>query len=329
MSNVTNCQLVNLYSRPINSMILQKCVVSSLVSLVFTSFAPCVAETVVWQFQGGDELRYEVMHDTSIKVDAGPAGKFDSQTDQTVRLGWKVSDSRDQQATINQRVESLELKVAMPGGMELAYDSATGKPAEGIAAMIAPMFDVLTKTPVTLQVTPAGELTDLATDEEALEKLKTLPAIKALGELAAEEGLRQLSEAVLLPLPQDDLAPGVAATRKVDVENRILGKLTGTITWKYTGKVSQDGKEYERFEPTMELAVEVLPPTADGTRPAGPKPLADPQLESLTTTGEALFDAEQGRLHSSTLKVDFTIQGTLSGNATSCHVEQTTRVTAR
>jgi hypothetical protein len=300
-----------------------------LLVLALLPSVPCLAEKVAWRFAAGEECRYDVKHGTTIKVDAGPAGEFDSRTDQTVRLAWQVAEAEGEEATIHQKVDSLRLDVTMPGGMELKYDSATGEPAEGIAAMIAPLFDVVTKTPVTLEVTTAGKLTDLAADEQALEKLRTLPAIKALGELTAEEGLIQLSEAVLLPLPEGDLKEGAAATRKVDVENRILGKLTGTLTWKYTGKSVQDGKEYDRFEPTMELSVEPLPPAPEEARPAGPRPIGNPKLESVTSTGEALFDAEQGRLHRSSLKVSFVIKGTLSGNSTSCRVEQDVNVTAR
>lgn len=282
-----------------------------------------------WQFRQGEELRFEVRHHTNMSVAAERAGEIGSETTQTVGLRWKVTETNEEFAKIDQTVESLAVKVEMPGGMELSFDSQAGKPAEGIAAMLSPMFDVLTGTPVHLQVTPQGELQELTIDDEAIAKIKTLPAIKALGELAAEEGPMQLSEAVLLPLPQQEQEEGGTAQRTIKVENRILGTLSGTVTWKSTGRVSREGKEYERYEPKVELDVTAVPPPADGERVPGPKPMVDPKLEGLTTKGEALFDREGGALHSSTLDIAFTLTGSLSGNPTTCKVEQKVEVSAR
>src|SRR5690606_4228391 len=110
---------------------------------------------------------------------------------------------------------------------------------------------------------------------------------------------------------------------------RILGTLRGTITWKHTGRVSRDGKEYERYEPQVDLDVTAVPPPADGERVPGPKPLADPKLEGLTSKGEALFDREKGSLQSSTVEISFALSGSLSGNPTTCKVEQKVEVAAR
>src|SRR5690606_2137340 len=195
-------------------------------------------------------------------------------------------------------------------------------PAEGIAAMLSPMFDVLTKYPVRLEVDNRGKVVDLQADEEALEKLKTLPAIKPLGELAATAGLRHMAEAVAFPLPEGDLEEGAMAERPISLENRILGKVSGVTTWKFTGTVDRDGVTYERFEPSIKLELTPGAPPKEGEAASGPKLLAEAQLEEPKATVEALFDRQSGSLHSLTLTVEVKIKGKLSGHPATCDLLQ-------
>ncbi len=287
------------------------------------------AEPLRWNLEQGQELRYSVEHHNVLAVTADRAGEFSSDTRQTVDLLWRVEDSAEDVIAIQQSVEAYKLKITMPGEMELAFDSRTGRPAEGIAAMLSPMFDVLTKHPVRLKVDSRGKLVDLQADEEALEKLKTLPAIKPLGELTATEGLRQLAESVAFPLPEGELQEGVTTERPISVENRILGKMTGVISWRFTGTVERDGAEYERFEPSLKLELTPVAPPKDGESPTGPKPLADAELVEPKGTGEALFDRQSGTLHSLTLKVEATIKGKLAGHPAACDLLQQVDVARR
>ena len=286
------------------------------------------AEPLRWKLVEGNQLHYDVRHHNTLAVVADQAGEFSSETTQQVGLLWRVGSVGETAAEVQQQVESLNIKITMPGGMELVFDSKTGKPAEGIAAMLSPMFDVLTKLPTQLKVTPRGEVEDLQADEEALEKLKTLPAIKPLGELTATEGLKQLAEVIAFPLPEGELTEGVTAQRGIEVENRILGKLSGTTIWKYTGAVTREGRDYERFEPSIELEIAPVTLPEEGESTAGPKPLTDPQLKSPVVTGEALFDREAGALHRLSLKIEFTLSGQLAGHPAACEVMQQVEVTA-
>jgi hypothetical protein len=138
-----------------------------------------------------------------------------------------------------------------------------------------------------------------------------------------------MAEAVAFPLPEGDLEEGVTAERPISLDNRILGKVAGMTTWKFTGTVEREGVEYERFEPSIKLALTPAAPPKEGESPSGPKPLADAKLEEPKATGEALFDRQSGTLHSLTLTIEATIKGKLAGHPATCDLLQQVDVARR
>lgn len=294
-----------------------------LVGLASTAVA---AEPVEWKFTPGETLRYEVRQTTEINVDAARTGKFATRAEQRLEVSWQVESTDKNQASLVQTIDQIRTDVRQPDGMELTYDSTTNEPATGIAAMLGPMFDALLDAKVPLVVTTRGELKEFKPDPELVKTLQTVPATKGLGDAVADAGLQAISDQVLFELPAGELTPGATTERQWSLANRVLGDAEGTITWKYTGQVEKEGRQLHRFEPAVELTVEEAEETGEKLPLSGPKPLKSPTVSQEQAQGEALFDAERGRLSELTLHLQFQISGMVGQNEVSSKIDQSLRV---
>ncbi|QDU55968.1 hypothetical protein [Aeoliella mucimassa] len=290
--------------------------------LLFVVGFSCLASLAVaqelprWKFAEGDRLRYEVTQQTELEVEAGKAGDTSSFVMQTLDVVWFV-DKVDENGTMTgtQRVERIRLEMRQPSGMEIEYDSAAETGAEGRAAMLSPLFDVLLATEVPITVTSAGEVTRCELGEKTVKQIASMPATKSMREYAAAEGLQAIAKQIALPLPA---AEGESAKRKIDMTLAVLGTLEGEVVW--TAEANEEGPL--QFKPTLTLAIDAsqVPEEIEGF--AQPKPLQNASIRSQELTGEAQFDAEAGRLESSDFDLQLEIVGQLFDNEVTNHLRQ-------
>lgn len=279
----------------------------------------CAQEVAQWKFTVGDELRWELVQTTTLEVEAGDAGEFASEATQTLDVVWRVEQVDDMGTMTGvQEVKRIQVDIRQPEGLELVYDTQLDEPAEGLAAMLIPLFDTLVETPVTISVSSQGKVTGGELPEDMQKRVAGIPATRSMSNLVSRTGTRRIAEQIALLLPADGNDP---AARKVNIENRILGTLSGDLTWSPT-ETTEDTKQ---LEPRLTLALEAAGPIEEPDF-AQPKPLKLPQLEEQTIAGNANFDMTLGRLKNLSLEVNLKIAGEIFGSPVTNKIRQSVEV---
>lgn len=279
-------------------------------------------DALEWKFATGEELRYEVVQQAKFVVNAEQAGAFTSDATQTMDILWRI-DSVDDSGTMTatQVIERIRVNIQQQDGLELVYDSDEEDAPAGLSAMLTPMFESLLENDIKVVVSAQGEVEEVKLPEEMEKRLAGIPATRPMSNLVTGAGLRRVAEKIALLLPsqgEDSVA------RQVVIENRVLGTLTGELTWKEAGTEG----DVHKFQPAIELSIK--PSEATDEDPYLPvRPLADPQITEQSATGTAEFDAAAGKLTSSKLELKLTLTGKLMGVNVESKVTQNVQVTAK
>ncbi|MGI9456870.1 MAG: hypothetical protein ACR2NU_09920 [Aeoliella sp.] len=281
-----------------------------------SSTSAVAQEPPVWKLTVGELLRYELVQTTQIDVDAGNAGSFSTLANQTLDVVWKISKVGDDGAADGvQQIERIQVSVTMPDGLELVYDSSADEPPTGVAAMLSPLYAALLEEVIPITVAADGELVRFEPSEETTDRITGVPATRAMGDLVAGTGLRQIAEQVAFGL----------SARPIEVKNRVLGTLRGEVQWRHQGQTHVDGRPVDVFQPQLSLAIEPSPPLPDDAPPQ-PDPISSPKIEKQTALGEAVFDLTEGKLERSMLRISLTITGEVTGAPVTSVIEQTIEV---
>jgi len=211
--------------------------------------------------------------------------------------------SADGSLTVSNKIEALKAEVTLPGGTEIAFDSA--KPD---ADPPGTQFDFL------LDVFKA---TAKSTWESVMNQGNRVVAIKGRDAAFADlpESIRTAMKAQLDPeylkaaandelakLPSDPVSPGDSWERTNTVRLDSGQRLTFTNKYTYEGNVQQDGKNLEKIA-SKTTAVDY---SVEGESPL--KVLAS-DLKVAASEGEILFDPAYGQIVSQHNKVQ--VKGSL------------------
>lgn len=257
------------------------------------------AEPLRWKFTPGMVNRYRIDQSTVSVMDLG-AGKVESRFKQTIDWNWRVEKvDAEGTATLTQTIERVQIEVAVPGGQSASFDSKSDKPAEGFAAMLAPLVEAMTAGSFTATMTNRGEVKELVVSEAVLTALANSPGAAALGELATAEGFKKAVGRASFVVPEK-LEPGTEWTVTTEVKNPSFGVQKVDTTYKYLGAKEVDGQVIDQFKPTVNIRFEGDTPT----------PI---EVTGQESEGEVLFNRTAGRLEKSAVKTGSDIKFTVAG----------------
>src|SRR5262249_22093458 len=94
-----------------------------------------------WKFQPGETLHYTMNQEINQEVSVGGKALKVSGT-QTMDISWNVKSVQQGVASVTQTLDRARMKLSQPGAT-VEYDSAAAKEPEGMARLIAPMFQAL------------------------------------------------------------------------------------------------------------------------------------------------------------------------------------------
>jgi hypothetical protein len=271
-----------------------------LAALLFAS-AATAAEPLRWKLTAGEKLNYNVTQDMTMNMNAGPAGQMVTTMQQAFEMTWDVRQVGDDGAAIiQQSVDRIKMSMNAPMGQSFDYDSTAEGPPEGMAAMIAPMYDAMTNGKFVFTMTPRGEISDVNVPPEVLEAIKNSPGAAAMGEMATADGIQKMLMQGSLVLPEDSPVEGESWSNSATMNNPMTGKQTVETSYKFEGMKDVDGVKMAVFRPAIKMGFE-------GNETMQLK------VTEQTSDGEVLFNQDAGRLDSTTLqqttKIDMTIAG--------------------
>jgi hypothetical protein len=272
------------------------------------------AEPFRWKFQAGERLAYNMSHDMTMNMDAGPAGQMVTTVQQTISMTWDVKEVNEAgDAVIQQSVDRVKMSMTGQPGQGFKYDSDADGPPEGMGAMIAPMFDAMTQGVFEVTMTPRGEIRDVKIPPEVLNALKNSPGAAAMGDMATAEGFQKMIMQGAVVLPEQAAAVGDSWSSTATMNNPMTGKQIVETSYTYEGTKDIDGVTMAVFRPTVRMEFE-------GNSAVQLK------ISEQQSDGEVLFNEDAGRLDSTSLQQTTKIDMTIAGQTIEQQIEQTVKV---
>jgi hypothetical protein len=287
----------------------------ALLAVVWLACAPAPAtaqEPLRWKFEQGEKLNYEMIQDMTVSMQGGPmGGQLETKMIQHMDMTWDIQEVNDAgDATIRQKFNRVKMEMKSPfGGFE--YDSASEEAPAGLAATIAPMYKAMTEGEFVITMSDRGEVKDVKIPEEVVKAIQQSPGAAAMGELATDEGFKKMISQGALQLPEEAPQPGQKWSTKMEVKNPMVGTQTVETTYQYEGTKEVDDATYALIRPQLAMAF---------GEPA--QPGVQMKIGEQSSDGEILFNVEEGRLHTSTLNQNVTIDVTAGGQAMQQKIDQ-------
>jgi Family of unknown function (DUF6263) len=295
---------------------------------LMASLAPAMSakadHTLRWKFTRGEKLNYNMVQEMTMSASGGPIPAMNTTMHQEMDMTWDVQgvDAKSGEAVIRQKFDRVKMKMTTPvGGFE--YDSKSETPPTGLGAMIAPMYKAMTEGDFEITMTARGEIKDVKVPEQVLTALKNSPGAAAMGDIATPDGFKKMISQGALVLPKEAPKQGETWTTKVEMKNPAVGKQTVETTYRYDGTKEIKGTKYAVIRPQLKMEFENK---AQGAQPGQPQQPAQQQLQmkikEQSSDGEVLFNIKEGRLHSTVLKQNVTIEANAGGQAIQQKIDQ-------
>jgi len=257
-------------------------------------------EPLVWKFAVGDEHPFRMNQQMNMAMNLGEAGEMKTSISQKIDLVWQIESIDDKGiAALSQHVRRVQMEMQAPGQIEIKYDTDAKESPLGYGAMIDPVLKALVATPLKLTMTPRGEITSVEIPEKISQAMKGVPGAKMMANMVTEQGYKTMMQQMALILPQPaDLSPGHAWSTTTELLTPPIGKITTHMTFTYKGPRSVEDQVFEVFVPKLELEF--------GDEQAAELPQI--KVNEQNTSGEFLFNRSAGRLESSRLEQEMTLQ---------------------
>ncbi len=206
-------------------------------------------KTLRYKFKPGETIRY-VMRQEMVQNVAAPGNPVKVSMTQTMDMSQKVeSVDAEGTASVTQTIERIRMKMVLPQGQGLDYDSASDKAPVGLATKLAPIFGAMVKQPIKVKITPRGTTRDIKLPEGMLDQIK-----KGMGQVAdmfSDDSFRQMAN--LAVLPEEPVAPGKSWSHQTTLKNPMLGKASVDTTFRYEGEESRQGKRIDKISSAMKM----------------------------------------------------------------------------
>lgn len=246
--------------------------------------------TLRWRFQKSDSLRV-VMTQNSQVVTRIKKTPITMTVALTMEMLWNVKDVDAQGvASVEQRFQRLALSLRSTDQPAVDFDSAVrtvAPAARPIADSLQPLID----KPITVKMTPRGEITAVELSPEATKAVAKIAENSRLKKLLSRKGIADLLKQSVAVLPAEPLKSGQKWKASDRIDSR-LGAMTLVSEFAYAGPQKKAQKPLEKIELTGTLTPQ--------KKPAAKAPVS--KLKSHSLKGVLWFDLQAGRLDSSRIE---------------------------
>jgi hypothetical protein len=287
-------------------------------------------EPLRWKFKVGEKLDYNMVQEMQMSA-SGAALPQEMKTSmrQEMNMTWDVQgvDDKSGEAVIRQKFDRVKMKMSTPvGGFE--YDSKSEEAPTGLGAMIAPMYKAMTEGEFEITMTSRGEVKDVKIPEQVLTALKNSPNAAAMGDIASADGFKKMISQGALVLPKDAPKKDDTWSTKVEMKNPAVGKQTVETTYRYEGTKDIKGTKFAVIKPQLKMEFEnqAAAKAGEPQQPAAQQNM-QMKIKEQSSDGEVLFNIAAGRLQSTSLKQNVTIEATVNGQPIQQKIDQKIDVT--
>lgn len=259
------------------------------------------AETLRWKFKPDETTNYVL--DRSID------GVFDFNGQQinfsfemTFDLTWKVkSVAEDGTGELEQTVDRIQFTMQSPIGGELKWDSTQSEP-EGnpIWAQMGGPLKGLLGSPISMKVSPRGEVSDVQFTEELQKTFDDGGQRRRMnfGGGVSASSIKEMIERAFLKLPEEEVTEGTKWEQQFSTAFANAGTQFTDVAYAVTGTEDKEGTKVVKISATTELSFE----------PNEGQSEAEIDIAEQEGSGEIQFDVAAGRTLLQASKQKMTIE---------------------
>jgi hypothetical protein len=263
-----------------------------------------------WKFKTGDKNRFTMTQVMQSKV-IFQEKPINTTMTNSLDFTWEVAAVDEKGvATLTQAIDRVRLKMQGPQGMAFEYDSRADKKPEGLAGMIAPVFEAMVGKSFNVKMDGRGKVLEVKFPKGLLESLKKVPGASQAGAMFTEESMKGMTEMGVLP--EKPVNSGDAWKQESTMKNPFLGEIKIEVTYRYLGTESRDGKELDK------IGLEMKMQSAPG-KPGEMKA----KIGDQESTGTLFFDEALGQFVGGTVKTTLKMQISLGGQNINQDIEMT------
>ena len=247
--------------------------------------------TLRYKFHAGETLRWEVEHQTLVRATYGGTTQSSEMQSQSNKA-WRVIEVRpDGEATIEHRVEWINMRQKLSGSKEVCYDSRTdAKPPQGFQDAAKSVGVLLS----TIRLDAVGKVVSLKRHNADPKKQ------------SSSQPTPQDDCWLTVPLPNKPVAVGdawsVPQNIEVPVERVAVKKIKAVQRFLL--------EDVKTGVATIRVSTDILTPVTD--------PAIESQLVQRDVSGKVRFDIDEGRVIGQQMNIDKSVIG-FHGDASSMH----------
>jgi hypothetical protein len=257
-------------------------------TLPLVALATAQAQELRYKFQAGTKTAYVIEQKQSMKMSA-MGQDMDMKNNMTMEFSMAVDSVDTATGSAKVKYKFDRVKMSMEGGpFGFEFDSKSEKEPEGpVASMVAPIFQALTGSEISMTVSSRGEISNVALPEKLKDAFANAGGGAGAGNPFSEEQLKQMMNQGVMVLPKE------APTKDTTWDNKFEMKLGPMGTMKVVTKNTYAGKQgqFDKINQKIDMNLE-----ADPNAPMQIK------MTTKESSGTVLFDNVKGRVHEVTNK---------------------------
>jgi hypothetical protein len=252
-----------------------------------------------WKFTAGESVRFSTTSEIAQDMDIG-GQPISTKMTQVMDMVWTVKEASAEEATLDVTIDHVHVEMTppTPAAKPIVYDSKSDK-NEGQAALMASLFGAMVNQPITLTVTPLGEVKNIKLPEGMIAAMqKAGPAAK---DVLSEDAMKQTISRVMIAFPEAVTA-GKSWESIFETKNPILGTQKAVTTYTYVGPEKAEQRPVEKLDVQVHLSFD---------QPADAQ--AKASIKEQASEGSILFDNKQGMPIETTMNSQMKLQISAGG----------------
>ena len=249
------------------------------------------AQSPEWKFATGDSFAISIQQTSTVQT-VVDRRSVDQTSVTTFEIEWTVESMDGENANIRQTITRVIAELTMPGKdgpKTIEYDSDTDTDKhKGDAKRLAKSFSQVIHQPITITITPRGEVLGVDVPQDTLESLRQMPGSMQGRKMFEAESIREMFSQAGMQFPETIEGETWETTRKFSIGTP--QHLTQTIKYSITDSNAQPLEI--KFTGTLQV-------DDTGKQRAVEIEFENLEIEEQDSSGTILFDNDSGNCQSS------------------------------
>jgi hypothetical protein len=296
---------------------------STLVALALPAFGQDTAN-LKWKFEVNKPFYQEMTTTTNQTMKVMNSDVVQKQA-QTFYFSWTpTAEDKDGNWTIKQTIEGVKMNINI-GGQNIDYDSTKEATAQN---PLGDFFKQLVSSSFTLTLDKGMKVTKIDGRADFIKKLAAAnPQMEPLlNQILSEQALKDMADPTFAAIPNKEVKKDESWTKESKLDMGPIGTYETSYKYTYAGKntdgATDQDKKLDKIK--VETTLKYNPPDPAANSPL-PFKIKQAELTSKDAGGTILFNAEKGRIESSSMHLTLTgkLKIEIGGQTTDVDLTQT------